>query len=56
MTRDDDPDTSEAFAQTLSDLVLAAAENGVPVEGGWAVKHPESAQEWSVEVTRVRDE
>lgn len=54
MTNDftDTVTTAEDFEETLEDLLAAAVENDVPIEGGWSTDRVDDAT-WDVVITEV---
>lgn len=49
-----DPTDEEAFQRALSELVHAAAENGVVLEGGWSCRTDrDDRPDWDVEIFRM---
>jgi hypothetical protein len=48
-----EPRTEQELAVALSDLITAAHENGITVEGGWDVHEESPTPDWEVHVTEV---
>lgn len=48
------PHTEDQFRQALAELVRAARNNGVDVEGGWDCPADGDAPEFGVEIYRVQ--
>lgn len=52
----DTPETAGEFNEALGELIRAAFDNDVPVEGGWDVRNGTENADWTVEITRVEAE
>ncbi|MHB9288578.1 hypothetical protein ACKVMT_16225 [Halobacteriales archaeon Cl-PHB] len=55
MTRDtnDGVSTDEDFANTLKQLLRAAHDNGVDVEGAWLCRNGDGAPDWEANVVEL---
>lgn len=47
------PTTDSELNESLKRLLADAAENGVSIEGGWAVRNGPTLPDWDVHITQV---
>lgn len=47
------PKTDSELNESLKRLLADAAENGVSIEGGWAVRNGPTLPDWDVHITQV---
>lgn len=55
-TQFEDVTTGEEFRERLSELLSAAVENGVSIEGGWTCETNPGGEEWDVVVASLDSE